>query len=69
MLNLAADSASELFAATCRAVLACGQPAAPRGIPTLEVLGASLCLRSPRRRLVDVPPARVINPAFAAAGL
>lgn len=67
MLNLAADSASELFAATCRAVLTDGKPAAPRSIPTLEVLGASLCLRSPRRRLVDVPPMRVINPAFAAA--
>ena len=34
---------------------------------TIEVLGASLTLTDPRRRLVDVPPARVVNPAFAAA--
>ncbi len=67
MLNLAADSASELFATACRAVLVHGKPASPRGIPTVEILGASMCLLSPRRRLVDVPPVRVINPAFAAA--
>jgi thymidylate synthase len=64
---LTADSASELFVQACRAVLATGQPVAPRGMPTIEVLGASLTLTDPRRRLVDVPPARVINPAFAAA--
>jgi thymidylate synthase len=34
---------------------------------TTEVLGAHLCLTSPRHRLVDLPPARVINPAFAVA--
>jgi thymidylate synthase len=39
----------------------------PRGIPTIEVLGASLTLTDPRRRLVDQPPVRVINPAFAVA--
>jgi thymidylate synthase len=66
-LVLTADSASELFTQACRAVLASGHPAAPRGLPTVEVLGASLTLTSPRRRLVDVPPARIINPAFAAA--
>jgi thymidylate synthase len=44
-----------------------GRPAAPRQMATLEVLGASLCLTDPRRRLVDVPPVRVLNPAFAAA--
>jgi thymidylate synthase len=66
-LVLTADSASELFTLACHAVLASGNPAAPRGLPTIEVLGASLTLTSPRRRLVDVPPARVINPAFAAA--
>jgi thymidylate synthase len=48
-------------------VLASGKPAAPRGLPTVEVLGATLILTDPRRRLVDVPPARLINPAFAAA--
>jgi thymidylate synthase len=66
-LTLAAGSASDLFAQACHAVLATGQPTAPRGLPTVEVLGASLTLTDPRRRLVDVPPARVINPAFAIA--
>jgi thymidylate synthase len=36
-------------------------------MPTLEVLGAVLALTDPTRRLVDVPPVRVLNPAFAAA--
>jgi thymidylate synthase len=67
MLALTAGSASELFAQTCHAVLAAGRATAPRGMPTIEVLGASLTLTDPRRRLVDVPPARVINPAFAVA--
>ena len=34
---------------------------------TVEVLGATLCLTNPRHRLVDLPPVRVLNPAFAAA--
>jgi len=33
----------------------------------VEVPGASLCLTDHRRRLVDVPPVRMLNPAFAAA--
>jgi thymidylate synthase len=66
-LTLTAGSASQLFSQACRAVLASGHPAAPRGLPTVEVLGASLTLTSPRRRLVDVPPVRIINPAFAVA--
>lgn len=66
-LTLTAGSASELFAGACRTVLATGKPTAPRGMPTIEVLGATLILTDPRRRLVDVPPARIINPAFAAA--
>jgi thymidylate synthase len=64
---MSAGSASELFAAACEAVLASGKRVAPRGMPTVEVLGASLRLTDPRRRLVDAPPARVLNPAFAAA--
>lgn len=48
-------------------MLASGKPTAPRGMQTVEVLGASLILTDPRRRLVDVPPVRLINPAFAAA--
>lgn len=67
MVVLSAASASELFVAACRAVLANGRPVAPRGKATVEVLGASLCLTDPRRRLVDVAPVRVLNPAFAAA--
>lgn len=67
MLELSADSANELFAAACEAVLGLGTPVAPRGIATVEVLGATLTLTDPRRRLVDVPPVRVLNPAFAAA--
>lgn len=66
-LVLTAASASELFVQACRAVLKNGQPAVPRGMRTIEVLGASLTLTEPRRRLVDVPPIRLINPAFAAA--
>ena len=66
-LTLTAGSASELFAQACQAVLTTGSPAAPRGLATTEVLGAALTLTDPRRRLVDLPPARVINPAFAVA--
>jgi thymidylate synthase len=66
-LTLTAGSASELFAQACQAVPATGRPAAPRGLATTEVLGATLTLTDPRRRLVDLPPTRVINPAFAVA--
>ncbi len=67
MLVQGAGSASELFAAACAGVLAQGRPVAPRGMATVEVLGAHLCLTDPRRRLVDLAPVRVLNPAFAAA--
>jgi len=67
MLVLSASSANELFTAACHAVRTTGRPAAPRQLATLEVLGASLCLTDPRRRFVDLPPVRVLNPAFAAA--
>ena len=62
MLTVTAGSASELFAGACRAVLASGKPAAPRGLPTVEVLGATLVLTDPRRRLVDVPPGPADQP-------
>jgi thymidylate synthase len=55
-LTLTAGSASELFAQVCQAVLATGRPTAPRGLATTEVLGATLTLTDPRRRLVDLPP-------------
>ena len=67
MLVLEAGSANELFAAACAAVCAEGRRVAPRGMPTVELLGAHLRLRDPRRRLVDLPPARIVNPAFAVA--
>ncbi|WP_327032612.1 thymidylate synthase [Micromonospora ureilytica] len=67
MIVLTADSASELFAAASQAVLLNGRIACPRGMMTTEVVGAHLCLTNPRRRLVSVPPVRVINPAFAVA--
>ncbi|PWU50818.1 methyltransferase [Micromonospora sp. S4605] len=67
MIVLTAESASELFTAACQAVLLNGRVVCPREMTTTEVVGAHLCLTNPRRRLVHVPPARVINPAFAVA--
>ena len=67
MLVLTAGSANDLYAVVCREVLAQGHRAAPRGMPTTEVLGAHLKLTQPRRRFVSVPPVRVLNPAFAVA--
>jgi len=67
VIVLRADSANELYSAACRAVLSEGRPTSPRGLATTEILGAHLCLTDPRRRYVDVPPVRVINPAFAVA--
>jgi thymidylate synthase len=67
MITLTSNSANELFTAACHAVIRDGVPVSPRGMATAEVLGAHLCLTDPRRRLVDLPPGRVINPAFAVA--
>lgn len=67
MITLTAGSANELYTAACHAVAREGVVVSPRGMSTTEVLGAHLCLTDPRRRLVDLPPARVINPAFAVA--
>jgi thymidylate synthase len=67
MLVLSAASASELFSVACAAVLRDGAPVAPRGLATREILGVNLCLTEPRRRLVDLPPVRMLNVAFAAA--
>ncbi|WP_341719364.1 thymidylate synthase [Micromonospora sp. FIMYZ51] len=67
MIVLTAGSASELFTAACQAVLLNGRVVCPRDLTTTEVIGAHLCLTNPRRRLVDIPPVRVINPAFAVA--
>jgi thymidylate synthase len=67
MLTVTAGSASSLWQQAVRMVLADGRPCDPRGLGTWEVTGAHLTLTSPRRRLVYVPHARVINAAFAAA--
>jgi thymidylate synthase len=67
MVTVIADSATALFTGSVAQVLRSGSMAAPRGLPTREVLGAHLVLSAPRRRLVDVPPVRVLNPAFAVA--
>jgi thymidylate synthase len=60
-------SANDLFAAVCAAVINDGREVSPRGLATREILGADLCLTQPRRRFVDLPPTRVLNPAFAIA--
>jgi thymidylate synthase len=67
VLTVAADCANGLFQRAIAGVLSDGRSVAPRGLPTVEVLGAQLLLRNPRRRMVDLPPVRVLNPAFAVA--
>ncbi|MBO0878827.1 MAG: hypothetical protein J2P17_00220, partial [Mycobacterium sp.] len=67
MITVTADSANELFAGACRQLLRSGAAVSPRGMATTEVVGAHLHLRNPRRRLVDLPPVRLLNPAFAVA--
>jgi thymidylate synthase len=67
MINVQADNATGLFTTACAKILAEGTAVAPRGLVTREVVGASLLLTNPRARLVDAPPARVLNPAFAVA--
>jgi thymidylate synthase len=67
VITITAGSASSLWVKTINAVLASGAPCDPRGLGTREVIGAHLTLTDPRRRLVSVSPARVINVAFAVA--
>lgn len=67
MYSLSANSAAELFTTGCQAIRTHGTAAAPRGVATTELLGAHLRLSHPRRRWVEAAPARVLNPAFAAA--
>ncbi|MEV3923494.1 thymidylate synthase [Actinomadura coerulea] len=67
MITVTADSASDLWRDTVDTVLAHGAPSSPRGLETWEATDAHLTLTRPRRRLVCVPPDRVINAAFAAA--
>ncbi len=67
MIILTGDSANDLYVAACRAVHRDGVTVSPRGMATTELMDVHLRLTDPRRRLVDLPPARVINPAFAVA--
>ncbi|HET8682720.1 MAG TPA: thymidylate synthase, partial [Micromonosporaceae bacterium] len=67
MITLTAGSANELYISACDAVSQYGVAVSPRGMGTVEVLGVHMCLTNPRRRLVCLPPVRVINPAFAVA--
>ncbi len=67
MIVLTADNANTLFTSACRAITDFGEPVSPRGMATTEILGAHLRLTQPRRRFVDVPPLRLLNPAFAVA--
>lgn len=66
-VNVIGESADDLFVGAVDLVTEEGAVARPRGEPTREVLGVHLRLRRPRARLVHLPPARVLNPAFAAA--
>lgn len=67
MIVLSAGSVNELFVGAVRAVLDHGERVSPRGLPTREILGVHLELTDPRHRLLDLPPSRVLNPAFAVA--
>lgn len=67
MLYIEGGSVTELFTRAVEVVVREGRLVAPRGVPTLEVMPAHLCLRDPRARLVDSACGWRINPAFAAA--
>jgi thymidylate synthase len=67
VILLSENSLNELFTSAVSAVLTNGERVAPRGLATREILGAHLRLIDPRRRLLDIPPVRVLNPAFAVA--
>lgn len=67
MRELTGSSINRLFCEAARLVVDEGTDVAPRGALTREVIGVSLCLTAPRRRLVSLAPTRVVNPAFAAA--
>lgn len=66
-ISFEGDSAALLFAEAVRETADRGRPVSPRSLPTRELLGVHLALTRPRARLVHLPPARILNPAFAAA--
>jgi thymidylate synthase len=67
MTSLRDVSAGALFQRALELVLVDGMPVRPRGLATREVFDVRLRLSRPRARLVHVPPARVLNSAFAVA--
>lgn len=67
MLYVEGWSVTEVFTSAVAAVVREGRSVSPRGVPTVEVMPAHLCLREPRARLLDAACGRRINPAFAAA--
>ena len=60
------ESISQIYPIVLRQVLERGADVAPRGLPTVEVLGCQLLLERPRARVLHAT-GRVINPAFAIA--
>ncbi|MEV4033688.1 thymidylate synthase [Streptomyces umbrinus] len=66
MTNLTADTVAELFTGAMTLAKS-GERVSPRGMETREVLDVHMRLTQPRARLLYAPPARVLNPAFAAA--
>ncbi|WP_405657805.1 thymidylate synthase [Streptomyces sp. NBC_00079] len=66
-ISFEGDSAAVLFTEAVRATAEHGRPVSPRGMTTRELLGVHLTLTRPRARLLHLPPARILNPAFAAA--
>lgn len=67
MISIRGGSANEVFTSAAHTVLAQGDLVSPRGSATKEILGAHLVIAEPRRRLVSLPPVRLLNPAFAVA--
>ncbi|MGC9539998.1 thymidylate synthase [Streptomyces sp. UG1] len=66
-ISFEGDSASWLFAEAVRETADRGRQVSPRSMPTRELLGVHLVLTRPRARLLHLPPARILNPAFAIA--
>ncbi|NYI05549.1 thymidylate synthase [Allostreptomyces psammosilenae] len=67
MTTLIAETITELFTGAVDMAIRDGQRVSPRSMPTREVLDVELRLRRPRARLLHLPPARVLNPAYAVA--
>jgi thymidylate synthase len=65
--TLTGESVEELFHRAAQLVSAHGYKVSPRGQATREILDVRMRLTRPRARLVHLPPARVLNPAFAVA--